>query len=716
MSVIDVALEVIDDNPYNPRKHYPQAKVNEMAQSLREVGLRQVPEGRHVDGRVQLAYGHMRLRGFRYNQKMPREPEKWTTMPVEVKEISDQDMFHFAMEENLTRTDITPLEVARCIDNFFVTFPNSTETEIATKHNMTQGHVANMRRVLRLPEKILEKIDEGRINFTQGRELITLDKFENSEEMMLTAIRSIRTESRPYGNANTVEGMQKAVHDVASNHCRPIDKQFEGYRYDLLFDTRAAGCLECEKMIRTNPTKSATAHWCLDPECWEIKQQEQRDKAATMARAKMEADILRQAAESVTTEAKESISQEIPATVLGKLETYRVQNLISREWWDGEAPSVEAACHAAGWKKEDCWVRVKTKKGGWSNRAGHMPTEPPPAEHERLPGQVAAAGEADRFLEKAAAGVEARERANLERPVGELPCDTCLKGETCDRTFFHIADDDSGRLICEQWECDHVSWAVAKEPAQAGLLEQDISRRIAEAPAPAPQEIPEDILSLAREKAGTRAEVLDLNDISSGDRYWRQVKQGYAILDDELRLIDDSAECLERCTHGFHYAFDSKASEQKEIHVCSDTKCLAKKKSAFTRAKNAEGQARKKAETKAIKEAIAQTATLDRPRIKLILLAQMDGRHTQRSYYGGGDGKNPETWLWEKISAGTPAIERKREDLFNRIDKLTDDELARLVVEFMFYYLTDKGDIGNYEIKAEEPLKWMGIDIKMEAA
>lgn len=68
MTIKDIQLELIDDNPYNPRKHYPQAKIKEMAQSLLENGLRQVPEGRQVDGRVQLAYGHMRLRGFTDNQ------------------------------------------------------------------------------------------------------------------------------------------------------------------------------------------------------------------------------------------------------------------------------------------------------------------------------------------------------------------------------------------------------------------------------------------------------------------------------------------------------------------------------------------------------------------------------------------------------------------------------------------------------------------------
>ncbi len=100
----------------------------------------------------------------------------------------------------------------------------------------------------------------------------------------------------------------------------------------------------------------------------------------------------------------------------------------------------------------------------------------------------------------------------------------------------------------------------------------------------------------------------------------------------------------------------------------------------------------------------------------------VDGRcqlaygHMRKRGYLYNQRQDPENWLWEKISAGTPAIARNREDLFKRIDKLTDEELARLVVEFMFYYLTDKGDIGSYEIKATEPLKWMGIDIKMEDA
>ena len=750
MTVIDVALEVIDDNPYNPRKHYPQAKVKEMAQSLREVGLRQIPEGRPVNGRVQLAYGHMRKRGYFNNQK--QGPGYWKTMPVDVKEISDQDMFHFSMEENLRRTDITPIEVARCIAAFSEMFPDVTEKDLGEKHGMSEANVSNMKRVLRLPEKLLEKIDQGVISFTQGRELLIFERFENAENLMRSALDGLKSGSKVYGEPNTVDGLQKCIHSVIFGHCRPLDKEWQGYRWDLLFDTRAAGCLECDKMVRTHPTKSATAHYCTDEECWGRHQEEHRETAAAAAKAKMEAEVLERASRDIAPRTPEpaaaykmekrgtswmatddqgriiainydkKVAEEIAKASFEPVATkvnpdtdeYRLNHTYrfmekpgSRklENFDVTAKDLATAAKALGvdtknlesvkiWKSSGKLGTAGSVSAGWGKSTESLDdVDEGDFSQEKVPGQVPAADVTDRQME------EAREKANRERPVGEAPCDTCLKGETCERAFFYAADDSSGRLVCDVWECDHVSWA-----------KKDISRRIAEAPAP-PQEVPEDILALAREKAGTRAEVLDLNDICSGGGYYREPKQGYADLSNELPHIDDPAECLERCTHGFHFAFDSKAKQQVELHICSDTKCLAKKKAAFTRAKNAEGQGRKKAETQAVKLAITKTFSIGKPEIKLILLAQMDGQHCSRYYYESA--KKPETWLWEKISAGTPAIERTREDLFKRIDKLTDEALASLVVEFMFYSLTDKGDIGTYEIKAELPLSWLGVKIEL---
>ncbi|GAI03990.1 unnamed protein product, partial [marine sediment metagenome] len=117
---------------------------------------------------------------------------------------------------------------------------------------------------------------------------------------------------------------------------------------------------------------------CTDGECWDRHDKEHREKAAAAAKAQMETDILKR-----TVEKGEAVAEPT-----GKMETYRIQNVVTRKWWDGEATSVDAACNAAGWKKEDCWVRVKTKRGGWSTHFGHRPTEPADISQEMLEEQA----------------------------------------------------------------------------------------------------------------------------------------------------------------------------------------------------------------------------------------------------------------------------------------------------------------------------------------
>ena len=89
-----VLIDRVDDNPYNPRKNYAEDAIQAMAESLRLNGILQVPEGRPLEnGRVQLAFGHMRLRGVRLNAQRS-DGEKWKVMPLILKELSDADMFH----------------------------------------------------------------------------------------------------------------------------------------------------------------------------------------------------------------------------------------------------------------------------------------------------------------------------------------------------------------------------------------------------------------------------------------------------------------------------------------------------------------------------------------------------------------------------------------------------------------------------------------------
>ena len=744
MAVKEYPLDKIDDNPYNPRKHYGQVPVREMAHSLQEIGLRQMPEGRVHGERIQLAYGHMRLRGFRYNLNH-KVKGAWVSMPVDVTDISDHDMFHFAMEENLCRTDITPLEVARCIEGFCQAFPDVLDEAIAKKHNMTAAHVSNMKRVLRLPDKFLEKIDEGKITFTQGRELLIMEGIPNAENLMKAAVGRI-TGTGYYTEPNTVDGLRKSIFNTIKDHFPPLEKEWESYNTALLFDTRAAGCLKCDKCISTHPTKSQVAHFCTDQECWDSKQEEHRQKAAAAAKAELEADIIKRAAEKV------NISQEKPAAEpsykmekrgtswialddQGRVVAEHSQKKIAEERAKASFDSVATKVNPGtseyllnhtyrvipkpGHRRKDYVsdvtaqdlataiialglspgnvesVKVWKSSGklgtggyvssGWSKCTESMEAPDQTAAFYQERNLEAHADNGDRQLE------EIREKANLERPVGEIPCDTCLKKLACGREHFHVSEEGE-QFICDVWELLPTAAPTAVPTAQTA--------------------IPDEILKQARAAAGTRAEVLDLNDISTDFGYQRQMKSGYNILDDVLSLLDNPDECLEECTAGFHFAFDSKAKTPRHFKVCANGTCLGKKKGALTRKKNAAGQALKIAERKAIKEAIAGADLRRRGLIMLVFYAQIKGRHISGYSYGGE--KLPEKWLWDKVSAGTADKDRSTGALLKKIEKLDGVESQRLLTEMMFFYLVDNGDTGSYEIKTELPLKLMGVEIELE--
>jgi ParB/RepB/Spo0J family partition protein len=626
-----VALDVIEDNPYQVRKHYPTSKIKDLADSIKSVGLLEIPMGRRVGGKVQLAFGHLRKRALEKLAK--KDPESYSTMPVDIRELSNDEMFLFAIEENLKRTDIRPIEVASSVDSYLNTFPDVTEESLAEKLNMTQGNISNMRRVLKLPLEILEKIDQEVINFTMGRELLVFNGLEvhspreaktlSSLDLMREAISNLRSGNKTYGEPVTVEGLQRAIHHVASSKLKPLERGASYYTQNPDFDVSEAGCLKCEHTVITHPTKKETSHWCVKAECWEKKQKSHLEKAAAEAKAKMEADIVQRAAQRP--ESVVSISQEIPAG-------------------DGSIP---------------------------------------------------------------------------------VPCETCANGKTCDRSRFY--SKRNGELVCDEkveMPAGEVT-LVDKGDQTAAKVDQKVSRGrkgkkaavVEEKPA---AEIPAEALALAKEKAGTRAEIVDLKDLASGN--YGGVSQGYVVLNDfrkEITMVDDPQECLERCTTGFHYAFDSRSrnrygdslSPEGICYVCSNPKCLGRKKGALTREKNAEGLAKKKAERKAIKQVVEETIIIDRPRMRVILLAIC---RSGRPYYGDKT-KETKVWLWDKLSPGTQQSERTEEKLNQLIDKANEEEMAKLLMELCFYHLAcSTEDLASYRIETEDPLGWLGIKIEID--
>lgn len=711
MPIVQVDPEKVKDNPYQPRRSYSPKKVDELASSIEQNGLLETPLGRRLNGEVELAFGHLRKRAFIKLKK--RNLKKWPTMPVETRELTDRQMVIFALEENLKRSDITPIDLARSVTRYFEVFTDATETSLATKLSMTQGHISNMRRVMRLPVEVLQKIDEGRLTFTMGRELLIFEgltapgeerRYSNKTKgyvdtpkdslwLMRNAIKSIVAPGKEgsYGmHPCTVDGMQKAIHDTAKHNFKPLGNTTDyGYQYEkeVLFNVEKAGCKKCETTIKTHPTKSHVCFWCTNEKCWEKKQKAHREQRAAAAKKKMEADILAKAAAAEAERQAKTISQEIPAE-----STYRIFHRADRKFWDGVAESPQAACEKAGWAMDDCWVRVRTpvvddpstesghRGGGWAN----VTTEKAPKDI------VDSISEEEREY--------ARERIKqLGKGHPDWPCLTCLSIGRCDGTGVYAVSGagENEVLACD----DHMGKGDVQKVKEKATLK-----------------VPEEVMELAKEKAGSRAEILDLNELRIGS--YSDLKTGYVELGPILDILEKPEECLETCTRGFHYAFDSKERpswmgerEEKVKCVCTDPKCVTKKKTAHTRALNAAGQAKKKAEHAAIRQVVEATTKLDHPRMKIAVLCFMSVDH---SYYSSGN--SVVTWWTKKLKIETTGYveqSKLRAEIVKKLDACSEVELAQHLLEYCLMKMTFDGEIQRYKIQTTEALNWLGVGVQV---
>ncbi|MGC8668266.1 MAG: ParB/RepB/Spo0J family partition protein [Chthonomonadales bacterium] len=163
-AVMEVPLEQVHPNPYQPRRSFDPAKLIEMVASVREHGILQpVLVRRAKDGRYELIAGERRVRAARECGLK--------TVPAIVREYTDAQMLEVALIENLQREDITAIEAAyaykRLRDEFGL-----TQEEIAKRVGKSPSAVANTLRILGLPQAIQDGLARGEITEGHARALL----------------------------------------------------------------------------------------------------------------------------------------------------------------------------------------------------------------------------------------------------------------------------------------------------------------------------------------------------------------------------------------------------------------------------------------------------------------------------------------------------------------------------------------------------------------
>lgn len=165
--VLNVPVDHIRANPHQPRKEFDEERLEELADSLKKHGLIQPITVRYIgEKRFELISGERRLRA----SKLAGLDE----VPAYIREADDEQSMAFALIENIQREDLNPLEVAMAYKRLLEEF-DYTQAEVATRVGKNRSTVANMLRLLNLPDFIQTALIKGIITIGHARALITIE-------------------------------------------------------------------------------------------------------------------------------------------------------------------------------------------------------------------------------------------------------------------------------------------------------------------------------------------------------------------------------------------------------------------------------------------------------------------------------------------------------------------------------------------------------------
>ena len=161
----NVAVDLIDRNPYQPRSEFKPEAITELAESIKQHGVLQPLLVRANGPRYQLIAGERRL--------MASKQAGLADVPCRVLDLVDQEVSEAALEENLKREDLGPMEKAHAFREYVDKFGCSIE-EVGKKFSMSRSTVSNLLRLLDLPEAVKKALRADKLSFGHARALLPL--------------------------------------------------------------------------------------------------------------------------------------------------------------------------------------------------------------------------------------------------------------------------------------------------------------------------------------------------------------------------------------------------------------------------------------------------------------------------------------------------------------------------------------------------------------
>ena len=158
-------IELVQRNPQQPRKHFDEAELNDLSSSIKTHGVLQPILVRPIaDGKYEIVAGERRWRAA--------QRAGLHSIPAVIRELNEVEVLEIAIVENVQRMDLNPIEEAQGFQALIDRF-GRTQQEIADAVGKSRPHIANMLRLLQLPDDLQEMVRDGRLSSGHARAILT---------------------------------------------------------------------------------------------------------------------------------------------------------------------------------------------------------------------------------------------------------------------------------------------------------------------------------------------------------------------------------------------------------------------------------------------------------------------------------------------------------------------------------------------------------------
>ncbi|HEY3696075.1 ParB/RepB/Spo0J family partition protein [Phenylobacterium sp.] len=182
----ETPIELIQPNPDQPRRSFPEAEIEELAQSIREKGVLQpilLRPAPRAPGRFEIVVGERRWRAA--------QRAGLVAVPAVVRELDDLQVLEIAIVENVQREDLNALEEAMAYKALLERF-GRTQEAVARAVSKSRSHVANTLRLLQLPPAVQDHVAAGRLSAGHARAIAASENAAALAERIVAAGLSVR--------------------------------------------------------------------------------------------------------------------------------------------------------------------------------------------------------------------------------------------------------------------------------------------------------------------------------------------------------------------------------------------------------------------------------------------------------------------------------------------------------------------------------------------